>query len=86
MDQAAEAMEQGLAIQELQRSEGWVLLEGKIRSEIESAMQEQRQIELSGRNLQEIATDYISITQKINGLSRVLEMVNEYLERMSRYQ
>lgn len=79
-------MEQGLAIQELQRSEGWVLLEGKIRSEIESAMQEQRQIELSGRNLQEIATDYISITQKINGLSRVLEMVNEYLERMSRYQ
>jgi hypothetical protein len=81
MDGKEKDREEGLAVMELERSEGWNVLKRHIESELASCTEEQRAIELKGRPLQEIATDYISVTQKINGLTRVFEIVNEIKER-----
>lgn len=81
MDEKEKDIREGLAVIELERSEGWDVLKRRIDSEIAATIEEQRSIETKGRPLQEIATDYISATQKINGLNRVLEIVNEIKER-----
>jgi hypothetical protein len=81
MDEKELAQEEGLSIIELERSEGWTILSKRIREEMDALVIEQRGIELSGRQLQEIATDYIRITQKLNGLARVFEIVEEIKER-----
>lgn len=81
MDDKEKDIQDGLAVMDLERSEGWNVLRSKIESELKACAEEQRAIETKGRPLQEIATDYISVTQKINGLTRVLEMVEEIKER-----
>lgn len=84
MDANEREIEEGIAIAELKRSEGWQVLMGHVQAEIAKCVADQRAIEISGRPLQEIATDYISVTQRINGLNRVLEIANEIEERKER--
>lgn len=81
MDEKEKDIAEGIAIMDLERSEGWDVLKKRIESELAACIEEQRAIELKGRPLQEIATDYISVTQKINGLTRVFEIVSEIKER-----
>lgn len=70
----------GLAVLELERSSGWAAVRNRIEAEVSQCVEEQRLIEIRGRALQDIATDFISITQKINGLRRVLEIIEEIKE------
>lgn len=73
--------EEALAIMELEKTEGWQILKERIESEEKSAMRELRRIELEGRSLESIGSDYIANIQRINGLNRVLEIVEEIKER-----
>lgn len=74
-------IEEGLAIQEMQRSEGWLILKGKIDEEIQQTTAELRQIELEGRSLSDVGAEYIAKIQRMNGLERYLGIVNEIMER-----
>lgn len=80
------ATDEGLAIQELKRSEGWPIIESKIKEETQSAVEDLRRISLDGRSLGEVGSEYIALIQKINGLERVLEIVREIEERYQEAQ
>lgn len=81
MDQKEKAIEQGLAIQELERSDGWQIVKAVIEEEQHSTLIDLRRIELEGRSLSDIGSDYIARIQRINGLGRVLEIIEEIKEK-----
>lgn len=80
MDPKEKAIEEGLAIQDLERTEGWAIIKAKIVEESQATLADLRRIELEGRSLGDIGSDYIARIQRINGLERVLEIVTEIKE------
>jgi len=74
------AIEEGEMIQELERCQGWTIITSRIKEEVLQCLHELRQIDLDGRSLENIGSEYISRIQKVNGLERVLEIVNEIKE------
>lgn len=68
---------------DLERSAGWQTLLRYINEEIQTEYRKQKDIDLSG-TLQEIATEYITITKKIEGMERVLSLVEEIKHRRER--
>jgi hypothetical protein len=76
-----EKQSEGLAINELKRSEGWQIIERRIREEIASTLTELRRIDLDKRTLESVGSEYISKIERINGLERVLEIVQEIEDR-----
>lgn len=80
MDYKEQAIQDGLDIQEMVRQPGWAKLKARIKAEQETLLMELRRIELEGRSLENVGADYIARIQRINGLDRVLEMVEEALE------
>ncbi len=81
MNEKEKAIEDGLAIQDLERSQGWQLVKARIEEESQATLVDLRRIELDGRSLSDIGSDYISRIQRINGLERVLEIVTEIKEK-----
>lgn len=81
MDDKEKAIEDGLAIQDLERSQGWQIIKARIEEESQATLVDLRRIELEGRSLSDIGSDYISRIQRINGLERVLEIVTEIKEK-----
>lgn len=73
----------GLDMLDLERSAGWQTLLRYINEEIQTEYRKQKDIDLSG-TLQEIATEYITITKKIEGMERVLSLVEEIKHRRER--
>jgi len=73
-------IEEGLAIIELERQEGWNMLVNKIKNESLQLFKDMKRIELEGRSLSDIGSEYVSIIQKANGLERVLTIVEEIKE------
>ena len=80
MNQREKAIEDGLNIIELERQPGWDTLRSKIEEEQRATLEDLRRIDLEGRSLTDIGSDYIARIQRINGLGRVLEIVNEIKE------
>lgn len=80
MDPKEKAIEDGLAIQDLERTPGWKIIKAKIEEESQATLADLRRIELEGRSLGDIGSDYIARIQRINGLERVLEIVTEIKE------
>jgi len=74
-------IENGLAIQDLERSLGWQIVKARINEEAQATLVDLRRIELEGRSLSDIGSDYISRIQRINGLERVLEIITEIREK-----
>ena len=74
-------IENGLAIQDLERSLGWQIVKERIIEETRATLVDLRRIELDGRSLSDIGSDYISRIQRINGLERVLEIITEIREK-----
>lgn len=81
MNDKDKAIEEGLAIQELERTEGWRLIKSRIEEETQATLADLRRIDLEGRALSDIGSDYIARIQRINGLERVLEIVTEIKEK-----
>lgn len=81
MNEQERKIENGLAIQELERTEGWKLIRSKIEEESQATLADLRRLELEGRSLSDIGSDYIARIQRINGLERVLEIVTEIKEK-----
>lgn len=83
MDDATrnKAIEEGLAIKELQRQEGWNVLKKHIDVKVRGALADIRRIELEGRNLQDIGAEYVSQVKLIDGLEAVLEIVKDIESR-----
>jgi len=80
MDDKERAIEEGLAIKELERQEGWTILVRKIKAESLALFTDMKRIELEGRSLSDIGSEYVSIIQRANGLERVLEIVEKIKE------
>lgn len=81
MNERERNIEDGLAIQELERTEGWAIIKRKIEEETQATLADLRRIDLEGRALSDIGSDYIARIQRINGLERVLEIVTEIKEK-----
>ena len=72
-----QAIAKARAIQGLVKMEGWHILESELRREIAQAVEELRDIEISGRPLQDIGADFVEKQKLIDGLSRTLEIARE---------
>lgn len=81
MNEREKAIEEGLAIQELERGQGWQIIKARIAEEAQGTLADLRRIDLEGRALSDIGSDYIARIQRINGLERVLEIVTEIKEK-----
>lgn len=75
-----QAIQDGLDILEMQRGRGWEVLKGKIEEESRATLDDLRRIDLEGRPLHDIGSDYVSRIQRINGLERIFEIVKEIEE------
>lgn len=67
-------------IQDIEKMEGWAIYQSSIKEEIETEVENLRRIEVEGRTLQDVGAEYVRIVQKINGLSRALEIPEEIKE------
>ena len=63
---------------------GWKVLKGRIEEEVEQSLYQLRRLERQGRTLQDIGAEHVRLAEKINGLSRVLEIVEEMKSRAER--
>jgi len=71
-----EVMEEGRAIQDLKRTDGWRILVEKMDEEIKSTIIDLRRISTEGRSLESVGAEYTSKVEKINGLERFKEIVD----------
>lgn len=81
MNDKEKAIEDGLAIQDLERSQGWQIIKARIDEETQATLADLRRIELDSRSLSDIGSEYIARIQRINGLERVLEIITEIKEK-----
>ncbi len=64
-------------ILDVEKMAGWKLFQQKIMEERNREIENIRRIEIEGRTLQDVGAEYVRIVQKINGLSRALEIPEE---------
>ena len=70
-------IEEGKAIQDLIRQDGWRLLQAKIKEEIED--ERRALMEINPKSFPELAMEFIEHQKMMRGLERVLEIVEEFL-------
>ena len=70
-------IEEGKAIQDLIRQDGWRLLQVKIKEEIED--ERRALMEINPKSFPELAMEFIEHQKMMRGLERVLEIVEEFL-------
>lgn len=80
MNERERTIENGLAIQELERTEGWAILKARMQEELAGTLADLRRIDLEERSLSDIGSEYIARIQRINGLERFLEIAQEIKE------
>ena len=70
-------IEEGKAIQDLIRQDGWRLLQEKIKEEIED--ERRALMEINPKSFPELAMEFIGHQKMMKGLERILEIVEEFL-------
>jgi len=80
-----DSTEEALAIQEMQRTEGYVLMETRMNEEIKRTNDELLRLELDGRSLESVGAEYIALIERIKGLKRYHEIANEIKEKHYNY-
>ncbi len=63
----------------MQDTIGWQILESKINEEIKDENNEIRKFDVEGRGLQDIGAEYLRHREKINGLERIFEIIQEFI-------
>ena len=71
--------ERGRAIKDMTATDGWVILQAEINKEIEDEINSLREIEIEKRGLNEIASEYLMHREKLSGLKRIFEIIEEIL-------
>jgi len=75
-----------IAILDMQKMEGWKIYQQRVREEIDMATIQLQDIRREGRTLQDIASEYVTLIERINGLSRALSIAEDIKERAQREQ
>ena len=70
-------IEEGKAIQDLIRQDGWRLLQAKIKEEIED--ERRALMEINPKSFPDLAMEFIEHQKMILGLERVFEIIQELL-------
>ena len=70
-------IEEGKAIQDLIRQDGWRLLQAKIKEELED--ERRALMEINPKSFPDLAMEFIEHQKMMKGLERVLEIVEEFL-------
>lgn len=70
-----EKFENGLAVLEMTRTEGWKWLEARIREELKIEYAELREMDIEGKTAEQIASDYLQHRANANAYEKVLAMV-----------
>jgi len=70
-------IEEGKAIQDLIRQDGWRLLQAKIKEEIED--ERRALMEINPKSFPDLAMEFIGHQKMMKGLERILEIVEEFL-------
>ena len=70
-------IEEGKAIQDLIRQDGWRLLQAKIKEEIED--ERRALMEINPKSFPELAMEFIGHQKTMRGLERIFEIVEEFL-------
>ena len=70
-------IEEGKAIQDLIRQDGWRLLQAKIKEEIEN--ERRALMEINPKSFPDLAMEFIGHQKMMKGLERILEIVEEFL-------
>ena len=70
-------IEEGKAIQDLIRQDGWRLLQAKIKEESED--ERRALMEINPKSFPDLAMEFIGHQKMMKGLERILEIVEEFL-------
>ena len=70
-------IEEGKAIQDLIRQDGWRLLQAKIKEEIED--ERRALMEINPKSFPDLAMEFIEHQKMVLGLERVFEIIQELL-------
>ena len=70
-------IEEGKAIQDLIRQDGWRLLQAKIKKEIEN--ERRALMEINPKSFPDLAMEFIGHQKMVLGLERVFEIIQELL-------
>jgi hypothetical protein len=76
-----EKLNQGRAISEMVKTEGWDLFSKKIKEEIKIEHDQIRSFDLEGKGLQDIAAEYIRHRESVNAYESVLSIVDDFLAK-----
>lgn len=72
-----EKFEIGLAVLGMVRTAGWKWLEGKIRAELAIEYVELRDFDISGKTVEQIASDYLQRRANANAYEKILTLVDD---------
>ena len=72
-------LKEGRAIQDLVRSEGWRILEQRIKRELKDEYDLIRDFPIEEKGLQEIAAEYIKHRERLNTFEDVFNFIQEFL-------
>ena len=72
-------LKEGRAIQDLTRSEGWQILDQRIKREIKDEYDLLRNFPIEQKGLQEIAAEYIKHRERLNAFEDVFDFIKEFL-------
>lgn len=70
-------LQKALDVEEMEKTAGWKLVRDQIESEIATLEADLGRIQMAGRSPVDIGSDYITTAQGINGLKRVLEIIED---------
>lgn len=83
----SQKQEQGRAILELVKMEGWQILKQKIDSKVDQAVVDLRNMEVEGRNLSDVGSECVSLIKLIEGIkvveTEVETLLNDYYESVN---
>ena len=74
-------VERGRAIKDMTATDGWIILQTEINIEIEDEISALREIEIEKRGLNEIASEYLMHRERLSGLKRTFEIIEEILAK-----
>lgn len=81
MSNYEEKLNQGRAISEMVRMEGWQIYVREIKERIKSEYDEIRNFPIDGKGLQDIASEYIRHRESLNAYEQSLAIVEDFLSR-----
>ncbi len=81
MDSKEKAIQDGLDITEMERGAGWQLVVSRLSEERARLQAELQDIDLEGRSIESVGSDYISRIQRLKAIDFVLGIPRDYVAR-----